>query len=60
MKVIDLLGAGLGCDWLGAYKRYERGRIFVITTHIAQIAGESYRLKDKKNAGISPPQAMIK
>ena len=29
-------------------------------SHIAQIAGESYRLKDKKNAGIAPPQAMVK
>jgi len=29
-------------------------------SHIAQIAGESYRLKDKKNAGIAPPQAMEK
>lgn len=27
-------------------------------SHIAQISGESYRLKDKKNAGIAPPQAM--
>lgn len=26
--------------------------------HIAQISGESYRLKDKKNAGIAPPQAI--
>jgi len=29
-------------------------------SHIAQIAGESYRLKDKKNAGIVPPQAIAK
>lgn len=29
-------------------------------SHIVQIAGESYRLKDKKNAGIAPPQAMEK
>ena len=29
-------------------------------SHIAQIAGESYRLKDKKNAGIVPPQTMAK
>ena len=26
--------------------------------HIAQISGESYRLKDKKHAGIAPPHAM--
>lgn len=28
--------------------------------HIVQISGESYRLKDKKNAGIAPPQAVGK
>lgn len=28
-------------------------------SHITQIAGESYRLKDKKNAGIAPPQATV-
>ncbi|OUS31090.1 AAA family ATPase [Gammaproteobacteria bacterium 45_16_T64] len=27
--------------------------------HIAQISGESYRLKDKKNAGIAPPQTIV-
>ena len=29
-------------------------------SHIAQIAGERYRLKDKKNAGIVPPQTRVK
>ena len=29
-------------------------------SHIVQIAGESYRLKDKKHAGTAPPQASIK
>lgn len=28
--------------------------------HIAQISGESYRLRNKKNAGIAPPQAIAK
>lgn len=28
-------------------------------SHICQISGESYRLKDKKNAGIAPPSAVV-
>jgi len=28
--------------------------------HIVQISGQSYRLKDKKNAGTAPPQAIAK
>ncbi|MEN8401095.1 hypothetical protein [Acinetobacter towneri] len=49
------LGILFGCGNSGGMRRAKKtNSLIIISSHVVQISGESYRLKDKKRIGIQP------